>query len=131
MAKQYYVTDTHALLWYLTDSPQLSRKARAVFEEAENGNAVIIVSAIVLLESIDIFDKKKLPNALDEILGIMLEASNFLFAEVNLPLILEVSNTKGFNDLHDRTLVATSRLFDAPLISKDAKIHKMYAHVIW
>ncbi len=54
-----YVVDTHAFLWYLVDSPKLSKKARAIFERADQGNATLIVPAIVLLESIDVLDKKK------------------------------------------------------------------------
>jgi predicted nucleic acid-binding protein len=41
------------------DSPKLSQKAKAVFDACERGDAVIIIPAIVLLECIDIFDKKK------------------------------------------------------------------------
>ena len=46
----YYVTDTHSFLWYLMDSPKLSRKAKSVFDLADTGNAIIIIPAIVLLE---------------------------------------------------------------------------------
>src|SRR5687767_6542078 len=45
------VTDTHALIWYAT-GPQrkLGRRARAVFERAERGDAVIRIPALVLVE---------------------------------------------------------------------------------
>ncbi len=28
----YYIADTHAFLWYLMDSPKLSKRAREVFD---------------------------------------------------------------------------------------------------
>ena len=46
----YYVADTHAFIWYLTDDTKLSRIARDIFGSADKGEAVIIVPAIVLLE---------------------------------------------------------------------------------
>ena len=55
----YYVTDTHAFLWYLTDSPKLSKKVRNIFDLCDRGKVTIIISAVVLLECIDILDKKK------------------------------------------------------------------------
>ena len=45
-----YVADTHALFWYLTDSPRLGRQASSAFEEADRGSAQIYLSAIVLAE---------------------------------------------------------------------------------
>ena len=45
-----YVADTHALLWYLQNSPRLSQNANAAFDEADNGNALIYIPAIVLAE---------------------------------------------------------------------------------
>ncbi len=37
---QLYVTDTHSLLWYLYDLPQLAPAAQAAFSEVENGEAI-------------------------------------------------------------------------------------------
>jgi len=44
----YYVTDTHSFIWYLTDSPNLSLKARNIFDSCEEGKVIIIIPAIVL-----------------------------------------------------------------------------------
>ena len=45
------VTDTHALIWYATGRQRkLGRGARAVFERAERGEAVIYIPALVLVE---------------------------------------------------------------------------------
>lgn len=47
-----YVADTHALLWYLADSPRLSSAAKQTFNQAEAGQATVVVPAIVLAELI-------------------------------------------------------------------------------
>ena len=127
----YYVTDTHAFLWYLLNSPKLSKKAWSVFESVERGNAVLILSVIVLLECIDIFDKKKVAGSFEEIISKITQSSNFLVSELDLRLTLEVNQTKGLRDLHDRVLAATAKRFDAPFISKDAVIKTYYPKTVW
>jgi PIN domain nuclease of toxin-antitoxin system len=52
-----YVTDTHPLIWYASHSHRsLSHRALRVFEQAENGEAFILVPAPVLWE-VSILDK--------------------------------------------------------------------------
>jgi predicted nucleic acid-binding protein len=77
----YYVTDTHSFIWYLADSPKLSLKARDIFDSCEEGKVTIIIPAIVLLECIDIFDKKKVDLNFKEIILKIFQADNFLFSE--------------------------------------------------
>jgi PIN domain nuclease of toxin-antitoxin system len=127
----YYVTDTHSFLWYLTNSSKLSRKARAIFNSCDQGKAIIIIPAIVLLECIDIFDKKKIDLDFEIIVSKILQASNFIFSEINWSLVLEVNKVKGLGDLHDRIIVATARVFDASLISRDKTIKNFYKRTIW
>jgi PIN domain nuclease of toxin-antitoxin system len=127
----YYVTDTHSFIWYLIDSPKLSLKARDIFDSCERGEAVIIIPAIVLLECIDIFDKKKVELNFEEIVLKISQANNFIFSEINWSLILEVNKIKGLKDLHDRVIIATAKIFDAFLISKDRIIRKFYKKTIW
>jgi PIN domain nuclease of toxin-antitoxin system len=46
-----YATDTHALIWYAGRMyHQLSHRARRAFEQAENGEAFILIPAPVLWE---------------------------------------------------------------------------------
>jgi PIN domain nuclease of toxin-antitoxin system len=127
----YYVTDTHSFLWYLTNSPKLSPKARAIFNSCDQGKATIIIPAIVLLECIDIFDKKKIDLDFEDIVSKILQASNFIFSEINWSLVLEVNKVKGLRDLHDRVIVATARVFDASLISRDKIIKNFYKRTAW
>ena len=46
----FYLADTHAVYWYLINSPLLGANASQVFDEADNGNAVIYIPVIVLAE---------------------------------------------------------------------------------
>lgn len=55
----YHVTDTHSLVWYLTEDKKLSKSALSIFTKADNGDTIIIVPTIVLAEIIHICEKKK------------------------------------------------------------------------
>jgi len=127
----YYVADTHSFLWYLIDSPKLSIRARSIFELSERNETIIIIPAIVLIESIDILDKKKIDLRFEQILLKISQSSNFILSNIDLSLILEINKTKSLNDLHDRTIVATAKIFDAHIISRDREIKKFYKKTVW
>jgi hypothetical protein len=44
----FYVSDTHALFWYLINSPLLGVNAHLAFDEADAGQALIYIPAIVI-----------------------------------------------------------------------------------
>lgn len=47
-----YVTDTHSLIWYLTDSPKLSFAANSSFREIEEGKAKLLIPAMLKILAI-------------------------------------------------------------------------------
>jgi PIN domain nuclease of toxin-antitoxin system len=46
-----FVADTHALLWWFTDSPKISLKASELFEKCEAGDNIIFIPSIVIIVS--------------------------------------------------------------------------------
>ena len=128
---EYYVADTHVFVWYLAESDKLSSSARTIFELADRGEGIIILPAIVLLECVDIFDKKKASAKFEDIIAKLNHASNFILSEIDWNLILETNKTKGLKDLHDRVIVATAKIFNAKLLSRDRLLKKYYTKTIW
>lgn len=45
-----FVADTHALIWYFTDSKRLGRGASRAFQAADLGQAIIHIPVIALAE---------------------------------------------------------------------------------
>lgn len=127
-----YVTDTHAFLWYLVGGQKLSKIASTIFDLAESGAETIVIPSMVLLESIDILDKKKILLNFEDILLKITQSSSFIISDVNLGLIIEVNRVKGLKDLHDRIIVATAILWNAKLISRDVLLSNSYPDtVVW
>src|SRR5947209_1993892 len=62
MTRPVYTIDTHALYWYEVADPQLSASAEAVFTEAEQGRAELVLNPIVLAEFCYILRKFRLDD---------------------------------------------------------------------
>lgn len=125
------VLDTHAWLWWLSDSPELSAKAKKAINAARKRQEIHI-SVISTWEVAMLIAKGRLS------LGIPIqewvaktESLSFVsFAPIDNALALESVMLPGtfHADPADRMIVATARRLNATLISRDKKIHG-YSHV--
>lgn len=117
-----YVADTHALLWYLTDDDRLSKDANLIFEETERGEHLIFVPTIVLVESLDVIEKKRVAYDFDLVLQSIQDNENYIIWDLDLEVVTQVVKIRNVPELHDRIIVAIARLCDAGLITKDGMI---------
>ncbi len=126
-----YLLDTHALLWWLNDAPQLSETARRIIGAPSNE---IHVSAASAWEIATKFTKGRLPTA-----------------SLLLPDFAAVINNEGFRELaissahmvrsallpgphrdpFDRILAAQSITEDMALISLDRDIPPLGVITVW
>jgi len=44
----YYVTDTHSLIWYLTNDKRIGKKAYSMFNKADKREEIIVIPTIIL-----------------------------------------------------------------------------------
>ena len=118
-----YVTDTHAFLWYLSEDKRLSKKALEAFEECDSGKDIMIVPSIVLVETLFLCENKRVELKFEEILSRLQISSNYHVYPLDERVVAECLNIK-LPDPHDRIIVATAKLLNAELITKDEKIRK-------
>jgi PIN domain nuclease of toxin-antitoxin system len=123
--------DTHALLWWWTDDPQLSTTARALL--ADEGNEVL-VSAASAWEIATKHRLGRLPEAGEAILRFneLLSADGF----VHLPITCLHSLKAGayaveHRDPFDRVLAAQADLESAQLVTRDPAFSLFATRVIW
>ena len=118
--------DSHALLWYLSKNSKLTAKARDSLDKS----AKIIVSTIVLLELLYILQKfgqeRKFKNLLNS-----LGSEKYLVYPIDLALVRDCAKFSKRLEMHDRLIVATAKIFNVPLITKDKQIAEVYKKVIW
>ena len=117
-----FVTDTHALLWYLTDDERLGRKAESTYDRVDAGNAVIVIPTVVLAEAIFITEKHRVDLEFIEILKVIEGSLNYITYPMDVAVVLKCHDLKAIPELHDRIITATAMLLDAALITKDKKI---------
>ncbi|MBS1790886.1 MAG: type II toxin-antitoxin system VapC family toxin [Acidobacteria bacterium] len=120
-----YITDTHPLIYYCSGSTrQLSAQARAVFNQAENGEALILIPAPALWE-VSMLEKAghiQLDRPFVDWMQDLLRSPCFECVPLDADIIAESRSYSFNNDIFDAAIVATAKLRDLPLITKDAAI---------
>lgn len=120
-----YVTDTHPLIYHHSHTQRhLSDRARAVFEQAENGEALILIPAPALWE-VSMLERAghvKLNKPFEEWVRDLLRKSCYDCVSLDADTITEARTYSFNNDIFDAAIVATARLRDLPLITRDAAI---------
>jgi len=116
----------------LTENNSLSNKAQKIFEEVESGQGVIVVPTIVLAELSYICEKKNIEDRFFAIIEKITESTNYMIYNLDLATILECRNIKKIPEMHDKIIVATAKILNASIITKDEEItNSGYAKVIW
>ena len=119
-----YVTDTHPLVWYASGQRRrLSRRVVRIFESADRNTALVYVPAMVLWEVSTLVGRGRveLRQPFDH-WAQMLPRRGFEVVPVDLPLVLEARWLTFSRDPFDVSIVATAKLKDLPLITKDETI---------
>jgi len=120
-----FVTDTHALLWWFTDSPRMSSKASEIFEKCEKGENVIFIPSIVIAESLSIFDKKRISFNFKNLFKKIHTSENFVLIALDYPILEKMVVLKEVPELHDKIIVSTAKYLKIPIITKDKTIQKL------
>ena len=119
--------DTHAVIWYVEDAPQLSESAA---EEIGNPANDVLVSAVVAWEIAIKRSIGKLPEGHDFV-GVMLAAGAH-----GLPVeILHANRVQDLPTHHrdpfDRMLIAQATVEGATIVSSDERIRRYDVPVLW
>jgi PIN domain nuclease of toxin-antitoxin system len=120
-----FTTDTHPLIWYAEGQhARLSRAALRIFDDALDERALIYVPAVVMLEVSMLHERGRveLGDPFDLWASRLLARSGFDLVPLDLEVVTEASYLSFSHDPFDRAIVATARLKDAPLITRDRAI---------
>ncbi len=124
--------DTCALLWWTLDPDKLSiAAARACNKIPINGGAISSISVWEIGIKIrkGIID---IPIDINEYVWRLKQLRGIEIIPVNEDIWVEnISLDWDHRDPADRTIVATARLRNIPIITKDEIIKKFYPHIIW
>lgn len=125
------ILDTHALLWWLLDDPNLSNAARSVIADGRNE---VLASAASAWEIATKTRLGKLPQAaglIDRLDG-YLHRNGIGVLVITLPHALLAGRLDwGHKDPFDRMLAAQSQIENAPLVTTDAVFSTHGVSTIW
>ncbi len=131
-----HVADTHALIWYIQDSPRLSPRVRLLFSRADEGEASIVIPTIVLVEMTYLAEKKRIANTLVKAaMNLLRETSeSYRIAPLDFAVVeaLERAPRSLVPDMPDRIIAATAFSLGLPLLSRDRALAAVEElEVIW
>ena len=129
------VTDTHALIWYLEDNPNLSSAANQAFEQCDRGEITIYIPTICLVEIVYLQERRRISSNMRALLDATLSTGTSGLILVNLTAdivnVLATIPRNDIPDMPDRIIAATARYLGLALINRDAKITLSGISVIW
>ena len=123
--------DTHAWIWWASDSPKLTKKALKIINDADK----IMVSSISCWETAMLVSKGRLSFDRDvEVwIDLALKLPNVHLAPLTPSIAVRscrLDNIEG--DPADRIIVATAMQYGCKLVSKDERIKKFKnVRVVW
>jgi PIN domain nuclease of toxin-antitoxin system len=129
------VADTHALIWYLEDSPHLSAAAKETFDACDRGEIVVYVPTICLVELVYLQEKGRISPDLKTQFDTELKAGSSGLVLVSLTpevadAVARVPRSE-VPDMPDRIIAATALHLQVPVISRDYEIQLSGVDTIW
>jgi predicted nucleic acid-binding protein len=130
--KETFVVDAHALAWFVSEDPKISETARVILRKAENSEVEVLVPTMILAELLYVAQKKRILFGMEEVIKKISKGGDFVIVPFDFPIFEEVMKLPLDLELHDRIIVATARIYEAKVLTKDEKITKSgVVAVIW
>lgn len=121
-----HVTDTHSIIWHLTRSRKLSRRARQVFRAADEGQTQVLVPTIVLVETVFVAQRQGLPgDIVDWLFGLKQEGrENYQLVPLDEQVVRFIRDfgPAAVPEMADRIVACTALALGLPLLTADPVI---------
>ena len=126
-----FIADTHAFIWFITDSPQLSARAKKLFESSDSERLFSIASIweIAIKASLGKLSFKK---PLNEFLPEQIAANSIQLLNISLSHALRVEKLPFHHrDPFDRLIIAQSLTENLPVLSNDNAFDTYGIERVW
>ena len=114
-----YVIDTHVLIWYFIGSKRLRPVLKDKIDETRNRNGRLLVPTIVLVEALDVAEKRKVQFDFSQMYLLVRREPDFEIVGLTSEILDQGIQVKNMPELHDRIIVATARYYGVGILTKD------------
>ena len=125
------ILDTHAVLWWVTNNPQLSQIVRDIISDSSNILYFSVASSWEIIIKVQT-GKLSLPEAPTQFIQSCLTVNRFVIPPIDLSHVLQVDNLPNHHkDPFDRILIAQAQAESIPIITIDHLIVQYPVRTIW
>ena len=126
-----FIADTHAFIWFITDSPQLSAPAKELFESPESERLLSLASIWEIAIKTNL-GKLSFDRPLEQFLPEQIALNYIRLLNISLSHALRVTNLPlHHRDPFDRMIVAQSLVENLPVLSNDRVFDAYGIERIW
>ncbi len=125
------ILDTHAILWWVTNNPQISQVVRDIITDSDN---ILYLSVASSWEIIIKFNTGKLPlqELPTQFIQSCLRGNRFERMAIDLPHVLQLNTLPDHHkDPFDRILITQAQVEDIPILTVDRLIVQYPVRTIW
>lgn len=126
-----FVADTHAFLWFVTDSPQLSANAKSLLE-SPNSDRLLSVASIWEIAIKASIGKLSFDKPLEQFLPEQVALNYFQLLDISMPHVLRVAALPFHHrDPFDRMIIAQALAEGLPILSNDVALDAYGITRLW
>ena len=123
--------DTHAFLWFVMDSPKISKRAVSLIESTENEIYLSVASVWEMAIKVSI-GKLRIDERFEDFIMPELENNKFSLLNIEVQHLGRVVNLPFHHrDPFDRLLAAQSLMMNMPILSRDTAFDLYEVERLW
>lgn len=123
--------DTHAFLWWITDDPQLSPRARQIISDGKNELLLSAASGWEIATKVRL-GKLDLPEDLESFIFKQMALNAIESLPIRMSHALHVHTLPHYHrDPFDRLIVSQAQLENLPILTADPQIARYATKTIW
>jgi PIN domain nuclease of toxin-antitoxin system len=125
------ILDTHVILWWVTNNPQLSQAVRDIIADSENTLYLSVASSWEIIIKFKT-GKLPLPELPTQFIQSCLRVNRFENMAIDLPHVLQINTLPDHHkDPFDRILIAQAQVENIPILTVDRLIVQYPVQTIW
>ncbi len=123
--------DTHAFLWFVMDSPKISKRATSLIESTENEVYLSVARVWEMAIKVSI-GKLRIDESFEDFIMPELESNQFSLLNIEVRHLGKVVNLPFHHrDPFDRLLAAQSLTMNMPILSRDTAFDLYDVERLW